>query len=916
MMHQKFLDLLNQEKIEYDNIASLIKDLYKSEGNWDTLRQVASERSRDRLYVFFWLIENFIIHDELVEAATPILHGLIPNYTICSHCEFDVAIPLMLKLAHIYHLLGDFDNATKSYQQTIAEIQSAKNLALRGGGIEYLVKIHMIKRLEGRSWMVNWQDGSGVVVSPSLGSKSLILIGDSGNGFMLAESGTLTLLDAQLSIAYAEFAKLIALSGNPKKADELFMEAQKIDENIENWINLGATYNDLGNLAKEQGFIVGSRKYYFKALDAHSRSKNKKGMANALTNIGLTFSDPNLAHAFNPSEALKYLLQSLPIQQEVGNQRSELNAIIGIYQVIAAGRGRQSVSPVSRGDNFPSLPNEAKCLIKENLDLINYALNIFRNLPTKFKTDDGYDGFKRMSWHNEASQIYFMQGNHVAVLSEVREYCAKFNKIFASVNTMPTEAIRKLLDESADIIERGIKSALELYSQQGDQQILYLLVNLIERVKSRNMIKALYTNVDIDVVNRMKAIGALEDVKVTNAKIVTNDPAALREREELIRNLASITQAIDRLQSSTYFSRSFPSLEDDLVSQFRIAVERYSQAWAIVEMFVLDQELILLIITGNNVALHRLHINLAQLKELAGTRTESNEKNLKATLNLGREILIHITDLIKSIDYIFVIPHNDLHAIPWESLFESRAVVRTYNLDMLILVLSDESCADSKIGLIACPDSAINETTQQEIDFVSNAFENLGLNPIILLGDTVTKENIICNLEKSQIAHLICHAAFDMEVPLSSYLLLSNDEKLLASEIFSLKGRPNLLFLNACEAGKTKKQSSRFHVRTDEASGTIIIDATSKGENTVYDEQLGIVSAFLASGSKSMIVPTTSITVFDAFEAALQTYSTLLSGKSIGHAIQEVSTKRLASGHPMSVHALFGNPFYKVKEII
>jgi CHAT domain-containing protein len=386
-------------------------------------------------------------------------------------------------------------------------------------------------------------------------------------------------------------------------------------------------------------------------------------------------------------------------------------------------------------------------------------------------------------------------------------------------------------------------------------------------------------------------------------------------REQLIRNLVRITHAIGKLQKSPYSQLSFAPLEDDIVKRFESAISSHSQTWAVIDLFVIDQEIIFVLITCSNITLHRSKMTLSQVRELQKLYLESINDFNDLFSKFKNDIIDNINERIIDVEHIYIIPFDDLHAIPWESVFENKSVSRSYNLNMLYLLLQHKNVSsdEKKLGLIVCPDSALNEITQKEIDFVSGIFEKLGFQLVKLLNNNATKENTINYLEKSQIAHIICHANFDPYTPLNSSFMLS-EEEVFASEIYNLTNGPDVLFINACGAGKSNNMS-HIGLVYDNAIDRIAIRNTpisSFSSTKVYDEQIGIVSSFFASGSRSIIAPISTITVYDAYEAANIIYTILCNGKSIGDAIKEVSTKRLEYNVPAIGYALYGNPYYMV----
>jgi len=104
------------------------------------------------------------------------------------------------------------------------------------------------------------------------------------------------------------------------------------------------------------------------------------------------------------------------------------------------------------------------------------------------------------------------------------------------------------------------------------------------------------------------------------------------------------------------------------------------------------------------------------------------------------------------------------------------------------------------------------------------------LHPTVLIGKAATQTDVIAALPRASLVHFSTHAAFDLEDPFQSSLLLADRQPLTIDRLLPLlrEAPPRTVVLSACETAMTR------------VTGTI-------------DEMLGFPAAFLENGTRTVL---------------------------------------------------------------
>lgn len=186
-------------------------------------------------------------------------------------------------------------------------------------------------------------------------------------------------------------------------------------------------------------------------------------------------------------------------------------------------------------------------------------------------------------------------------------------------------------------------------------------------------------------------------------------------------------------------------------------------------------------------------------------------------------------------DIVCLVPHGPLHYLPLHalkvdgcSLIERNTVVYSPSASVLKHCLSTrsaESPGASRGTAVVFGDSQ-GDLPEARAEAIMLA-ELLGCRPV--LGDQVTRENVLRGMAEAAVVHFAGHATFDRREALGSGLKLAAGEVLTAAEVFGLNALNSyLITLSGCETGAAQQHPG--------------------------DELVGLTRAFLYARTASVLV--------------------------------------------------------------
>lgn len=208
-----------------------------------------------------------------------------------------------------------------------------------------------------------------------------------------------------------------ALKSNYDQALVYLKRSLKIQEKLQNKVNIAGALNNIGNIYQDKGDYEKSLEYFKRSLIIQKEIDNKAGIGNALNNIGITYK-----YQGNYFQAIQYYQESLIIKEEIGDK-------IG-------------------------------------------TANTYNNIGNIYKDQDNYS--KALSYYKNALEIQYEIGNKLGIANSLNNigllYGSKGENDQALVNLKNSLEIRKELKDQHGIAQ-SLYSIGKIYRAKGEYQI-------------------------------------------------------------------------------------------------------------------------------------------------------------------------------------------------------------------------------------------------------------------------------------------------------------------------------------------------------------------------------------------------------------------------------------------------------------
>ncbi len=207
---------------------------------------------------------------------------------------------------------------------------------------------------------------------------------------------------------------------------------------------------------------------------------------------------------------------------------------------------------------------------------------------------------------------------------------------------------------------------------------------------------------------------------------------------------------------------------------------------------------------------------LAAQVESLRARLQSLEDVDREVGLLSRTLLQPVAGLIADARRLGVVPHRELHALPFavlrpmpggEPLIASHAVFGAPGCSVLrhTFARRGQAMANGSVLAVGDPDTA---GALPELPFAQREAERLAVQypeATLLTGGRATESWLADNIGEFSVIHIASHGEFDPANPLHSALRLAPDSKndglLTSAEVFGLALRADLVALSACQTG-------------------------------------------------------------------------------------------------------------------
>lgn len=325
--------------------------------------------------------------------------------------------------------------------------------------------------------------------------------------------------------------------------------------------------------------------------------------------------------------------------------------------------------------------------------------------------------------------------------------------------------------------------------------------------------------------------------------------------------------------------------------------QRLRDDTALVEYFVLGDELLAFVITSNGIEVVRnlttedeIRTPLSRLRYQINSMRYGSRGLLKHTEQLTARTRHHLTTLydllLGSIEErigdrrLVVVPHRALHYVPFHALhdgagyvIERREVLCSPSATILNHCLAAPSREPRRAVLVGVPDQHAPRVRDEVV-----ALRPMFKESVTLLDEEATLAAVVEHASSADVLHLACHGEFRSDNPLYSSLRLA-DGWLTVREAYGLRLNGGLVTLSACDTA---------------------LSAIAPGE-----ELIGLARGFFSAGARSLLM---TLWMVDDEQTALfmaAFYRHLLRSGQPGAALRASQCEMIQSG----LHPFFWAPF-------
>jgi CHAT domain-containing protein len=248
---------------------------------------------------------------------------------------------------------------------------------------------------------------------------------------------------------------------------------------------------------------------------------------------------------------------------------------------------------------------------------------------------------------------------------------------------------------------------------------------------------------------------------------------------------------------------------------------------------------------------------LSRLAQRAGSprAMESAASGLEESLQRLREWLLD--PVSRADEEVVVVPTAALHRLPWPALDRSRIVTVTPSLEAWIRASATSTSLSPACtaALVAGPDLP---GANHEISRVARIYPNHRRRT----GRNARADEVLADIEGSDVAHLAAHGAFRQDNPSFSSLLM-HDGPLTVYDFERMKTPPRVMVLSSCDTAVSKVVAG--------------------------DELLGLSSALIGLGVSSLVAPVVPIADEIAGDFMVSLHRNLIRGDPVPTALNKAN---------------------------
>ncbi len=431
------------------------------------------------------------------------------------------------------------------------------------------------------------------------------------------------------------------------------------------------------------------------------------------------------------------------------------------------------------------------------------------------------------------AKLYQQEKKVKALITALATYKAAFALANHVERFLDTDEARLFLKKNVEEdYAAAIQTAIDIYELTKDEQYLTDAFTLSETNKA-SILELNRQQLQIEEIPEIPQVLVHEEnnIKATIATLTlqaagnTDSLKTLSLQQSIATYEIKLSKIQDQLNENPRYHQLLYT--DEPLSLKKIQTEILNDQTALISYYFTATKLVTFIVTAEGFNYFSTAIDSNLYKEIISTRTslESPGAFDNAIANttekkLFNQLLQPVFNFIRQKKQLIIIPHNELHYIPFEILINpntSRYLVKDFAIsyNYAASFLEKNNFTSGKKDILAFAPFA---SARQSNDSTSLVYTQLPaskkevalLKGKVFLDTAATKANFLQNVAKFSIIHLATHAQANDKNPLESFITFYPQKnntalqyRLYEPEIYNLRLNHSLLIiLSACETGK------------------------------------------------------------------------------------------------------------------
>jgi CHAT domain-containing protein len=475
-----------------------------------------------------------------------------------------------------------------------------------------------------------------------------------------------------------------------------------------------------------------------------------------------------------------------------------------------------------------------------------YQQAIIQLDPDFFKTDPGKNPLQFNGLHSSfnlfnvlvaKAQAFTQLYQQTKIVKELIAGLAAYKAAFALAKHverfLDTDEARLFLKKNVeDAYAAAIQTAIDVYELTKNEEYLTDAFTFSETNKA-SILELNRQQLQIEQIPEIPQALVHEENNIkANIATLTLQAAGNTDSSKtalLQQSIAEYEIKLSKIQEQLNENPRYHQLryDDEPLSVKKIQTEILNDQTALISYYFTATTLVTFVVTAQSLNYHSTAIDSNLYKEIVSSRTalESPGTFDKSTATatgkkLFNQLLLPVFDLIQSKKQLIIIPHNELHYIPFEILVNpntSNYLVKdfaiSYNYAASFLEKNNHSTGKKEILAFApfASGQPANDSAGPAFAVLPASKKEVASLPgKIFLDTAATKDNFLQNAAQYPIIHLATHAQANDKNPLESFIAFYPQKnntaiqyRLYEPEIYNLRlNNSSLVILSACETGK------------------------------------------------------------------------------------------------------------------